>query len=542
MLKLISSLPPAAIVLRKVRIASSLALLTWLAACQQTHMVVPDNLPVASEKLTVASSESLQAQEMLLMGFESAPVYTPQPPLIAHTATPPVKPDLWVQLRKYMHLPLHLEQKRVQQEIRWLQRHPDYLLRLRARMQRYLPYLFTQVQQQNLPAELALLPIVESALDTFAFSHGGAAGPWQFLRGTGKQYGLEINQWYDGRRDIVASTDAALAYLTDLHDRFDDWYLALAGYNAGQGNVSKARRRNPGAGFFDLKLPAETQAYVPRLLALVAVITNPQQYNLELPQVWPGTYFNTLDTHSQFQLDKLAQTIGLELDSLYDWNPGISRWATPPNGPHYVIVPANIDVTSAQQQIDQVPLKQRIDWLEIPIKSGDTLSHIAHRYHTDVASIKSANKLKSDRLRAGKRLLIPNNANSQNQHPRLAGRNAGGTNKAYVVRPGDSMWSIARAHQVNLRPMLRLNQIGPRDTLTVGRTIHIPGKQKSAAHNPSVTRKVNYKVRRGDSLARIANKFKVSIKQISVWNNLDASRYLHPGQGLLLYVNVLGGQ
>ncbi len=445
----------------------------------------------------------------------------------------PLEADLWRDMRAHMQLDLFLEQKRVQQEIRWLQRHPNYLHRLQQRMQDYLPYIYTQTQLRGLPAELALLPIVESALDTFAFSHGGAAGPWQFIRGTARQYGLDINDWYDGRRDVIASTDAALNYLQDLHQRFGDWYLALAGYNAGQGNVSRAQRKNPGAGFFDLRLPAETRAYVPRLLALSAVVRDPQSYGLTLPVVKPTRSFHAIQTHSQFQLTKLSDTLGLEVDELYRWNPSLNQWATPPRGPHRIIVPVSLDASAAQARIDAVPAQQRVDWTEIRVKPGDTLSTIAKRHGTDVSSLKVANHLNGTHIRAGHKLLIPKHALALTSTPRSARGSLD-----YVVKPGDSLWSIARAHQVKLNALMRNNHIGPRDTLAVGKTLKIPGH---VPQQRQVTRKVHYKVRKGDSLSRIASKFNVSIHEISSWNKLDSRRYLQPGQGLLLYVNVVGG-
>lgn len=456
-------------------------------------------------------------------------------PLAIAMAAPvaPPEPDLWREMRNHMQLDLYLEQKRVQQEIRWLQRNPSYLKRLQPRLQTYLPYIYTQTQLRGIPAEIALLPIVESALDTFAFSHGGAAGPWQFIRGTARQYDLDINDWYDGRRDIIASTDAALRFLSDLHRRFDDWYLALAGYNAGQGNVRRAQRKNPGAGYFDLKLPRETQAYVPRLLALVAVIKDPQEYGLTLPELIPATTFHTVDTHSQFQLTKLSNTIGLTMEDLYRWNPALNQWATPPEGPHRIIVPAEIDLQVAQAKIDAVPARQRVDWTEIRVKQGDTLSQIARRHGTDVASLRIANSLSGSRIRAGNRLLIPKHAEALQSTPRSASGSL-----SYVVQPGDSLWTISRAHNVKLNTLMRNNHLGPKDTLSVGKTLKIPGTQRTTRE---VTRKVHYKVRRGDSLSRIAHKFNVSIKQIMNWNNLDAKRYIQPGQGLLLYVNVIGG-
>ncbi len=449
---------------------------------------------------------------------------------IAVPVQPAPQPDLWRELRGAMHLPLHLDQRRVQQEIAWIQRHPDYVRRLTPRLKTYLPYFYTQTQLRGLPAELALLPIVESALDPFAFSHGGAAGPWQFIRGTARHYGLQMNSWYDGRRDLIASTDAALSYLEDLHRRFGDWYLALAGYNAGQGNVNKALRRKPGASFFDLRLPRETQGYVPKLLAWAAIVADPDEYGIRLPEVLPDQQFTTLDTHSQFQIDKLAAAIGLKPEDIYDWNAALNQWATPPHGPHRIIVPTTLDIDTAQAAIDAIPAKSRVDWTEIRVKSGDSLGLIAQRHGTDVASLRVANNLPNNRIRAGRKLLIPMNAQALHDAPV---RRRGSHNASYVVKTGDSLWTIARAHNVGLRSLMRTNHVGPKDTLRVGRKLTIPGQ----SHD--VVRKVYYKVRRGDSLSRIASKFRVTVNQIIDWNQLDRNKYLQPGQNLSVYVNVL---
>jgi len=223
------------------------------------------------------------------------------------------------------------------------------------------------------------------------------------------------------------------------------------------------------------------------------------------------------------------------MEDIYRWNPSLNQWATPPEGPHRIIVPASIDAKVAQSQIDAIPAKQRVDWTEIVVKQGDTLSQIARRHGTDVMSLRLANNLANSRITAGKKLLIPKNAAALKTTPRSARGNT-----AYVVKPGDSLWTIARAHNVGLNKLMRNNHLGPKDTLSVGKTLRIPGSG-SGAQVRKVTRKVHYKVRRGDSLDRIANKFNVSIKQITNWNKLDARRDLQPGQGLLLYVNVLGG-
>ena len=307
--------------------------------------------------------------------------------------------DLWAVMRKSMHMDLHLEEKRVQQEIAWLKRHPKYFTRLQSRMQTYLPYIFREIALNDMPAELALLPIVESALDVYAFSHGGAAGPWQFIRGTARQYRLTMDDWYDGRRDIVASTGAAIRLLTDLNNRYDDWFLALAAYNAGPGNVNRALRKVPGGDYFVLPLPRETKAYVPRLLALAAVIKTPEAFGLELPKIANTQEFAILETHSQFQLSILADVIELPIEELERWNPAFGRWATSPRGPHHVVIPATMDLTAAQGAVNAWPEQRRVDWKEIKVRSGDTLSQIAARHKTDVRSLVAVNSIVKNRIR-----------------------------------------------------------------------------------------------------------------------------------------------
>lgn len=537
--------------LRKIIIPVCLAALALpLSGCQFNGMLeafqevgVGSGSQASAQSSTlstnVSSSHEIAADWLIPTPFpfpyESSATYSTSTKLTPVAEKPPlvVQDDLWWHFRQNMHWDLRLDEKRVQQELRWFKRHPEYLQRLESRLQNYLPYLFEQTQLKNMPAELALLPIVESALDVYAFSHGGAAGPWQFIRGTALHYKLSINEWYDGRRDVVASTAAALEYLEDLHNRFDSWELALAGYNAGQGNVSKALRKGQKRDFFVLALPRETRAYVPRLLALAAVVKSPESYGLTLPVIKKRQSFTTLNVHSQFQLSNLAELLPLNLDELHAWNPSINKWATPPAGPHRIIVPASIARDKVQYLIDAIPANQRVDWQEVTVKPGDTLSQIAARYRTDVSALKIANGLSSSRIRQGKKLLIPNPAVTQSGPPdRVAGLST------HTVKAGDSLWSISRKHKASMKSLMRLNHIGPKDPLGIGVELALPGG-KSA--KKKIVRKVRYKVRRGDSLARIASKFNVSVQEIARWNRLDTNRYLQPGQGLLVYVNVVGG-
>lgn len=504
------------------RVALGICLLTILSACQ---LMTPK--PADGDRVVAKPVQ-----------YVIEPVALPR---IDKRELPPPAPDLWAQIRQSFSLDHGLSQRRVQQELAWLKRHPQYLPLLESRMQRYLPYIHGEVTRRGLPGELALLPIVESALDPYAFSHGGAAGLWQFIPATAKHFGLPRNWWVDGRRDPVLATGAALDYLEQLHGRLGDWYLAVAGYNTGEGNVRKALRRAGGSrSFWDLNLPRETSVYVPRLLALSALVADPDAYGLVLPELLPEPSFVTIDTHGQFDLMKAASALELSLDALYEWNPALNQWSTPPQGPHQLHVPSYLgDV--AQMRISEVPEDQRVQWTRIEVRNGDTLSHIARRYGTDLATLRRANQMSSDRIRAGQALFIPRSSEAHAVYPSAARTNR----DDYRVQPGDSLWSIARAHGVPLNQLIRSNQIGPKEVLRVGQTLTIPGNGTArgpAGSGRDVIRKVHYGVRRGDSLARIAGKFNVGVRDLAKWNQLDVNKYLQPGQQLLIYVNVAAAE
>lgn len=454
--------------------------------------------------------------------------------------------NIWPTLRSGMSLDHALGQRRVQQELRWLQDNPNYLKRLRPRLQKYLPYVLAQTQQRQLPAELALIPIIESALDPYAFSHGGASGPWQFMRPTAKQYGLVIDRWYDGRRDMVAATAAALDYLQALEQRLGHWHLAIAAYNGGGARVARAVRKAASEDFFKLKLPRETSYYLPRVLALAALIADPETFGLTLPKVKNEQAFAKINLPGQYDLNIVSTLIGLDYAQLKAWNPALKRWATAANGPHHMIVPRFVneptsqalDVATLETVLRDTPPEKRMHWDEVIIQQGDSLSVLAERYNTDIATLRLANNLSGVSIRAGKTLLVP-----VNPTPMKSVLNNNGQSIAYTIRSGDSLWSIAQRHNVSVATLVKTNQVAPRDVLRVGRTINIPVTTAMAmtagATQNEVIRKIDYRVRKGDSLARIAKRFQVSVRKLVKWNNLDLARYLQPGQRLTIYVNVV---
>jgi len=405
-----------------------------------------------------------------------------------------------------------------------------------------------------MPTEIALLPIVESAFLPFAYSHGRAAGIWQFIPGTGKMYGLKQNWWYDGRRDVYASTQAALSYLQKLHKTFDgDWLLALAAYNSGSGTVSRAIKKNRKKGeptdYWNLDLPKETKGYVPKLLALSNIAADPKAFNVAITEIPDERYFEKVETGGQIDLALAAELAGLNTDELYNLNPGFNRWATDPDGPHYLLIPKE-NANSFTEALNKLPDDQRVKWVRHKIKSGESLLSIAKKYQTTVDLLQDTNKLSSNMIRAGKYLLVPTATRNLNSYSKSAElrkktiqqRPRKGHKIAHTVESGDTLWDISRKHKVGVKELAKWNAMAPRDPLKLGQKLVIWVKQpnKLASNNAPTAplQKVNYKVRRGDSLARIAQKFRVTINDLQRWNQLNTKKYLQPGQKITLYVDV----
>ncbi|AFU97572.1 lytic transglycosylase [Simiduia agarivorans] len=514
---------------------------------------------------------TLAAATGLLFGCSQTPtesqlVAVPAP-AVSH-AYCPVDDDAWSNFAPADHISLWermrggfaldtVTNERVETYIKWYSRNTSYMERVSERANRYMFHIVEQLDANELPLELALLPIVESAFDPFAYSHGRASGIWQFIPGTGKHYGLKQNYWYDGRRDIEASTDAAIRYLTNLNAQFDgDWLLALAAYNTGGGNVRKAIRRNKQKGkptdFWSLKLPRETSAYVPQLLALATLVKNPDQYGITLAEIPNQPYFERVDLDSQMDLAQAAELAGMELNDLYHLNPGYNRWATDPDGPYHFLLPVD-KVETFVENLDDLPATERVSWSSYKVRSGDSLNLIAKRHHTSVSALKSANNLSSSTIRVGQTLVIPvasqpvdsyaysHDQRIKSKQARSKGK-AGTSKSAYTVQRGDSLWKIASMHRVSVRDIARWNGMAPKDPIKPGQALVIwsenPQASYKTAQSNGVIRKVNYRVRRGDSLARIAGKFNLTVSDILKWNKMDTKGYIHPGQKITLFVDV----
>jgi len=466
--------------------------------------------------------------------------------------------DVWERIRRGWGMDGVIN-SRVEPQLRWHERNPAYMDRVATRAEPFLTYILDEIEDRGLPTELALLPIVESAYDPFAYSHGRAAGMWQFIPSTGRHFGLKQNWWYDGRRDFIASTDAALTYMENLAKRFDgDWELALAAYNAGGGNVSRAMRRNRQQGrdldYWSLRLPRETMHYVPKMMALREVISNPEEYGVSLKPIDNEPKIAVVELEGQLDLALAAELAEIDIDELYRLNAGFNRWATDPDGPHRLVVPIERK-EALKSGLSELDPRERISWHRHEIQPGESLNVIARRYNTTVKMLQDVNELGNHVIRAGDHLLVPQAMASAEAYSRSVSQRLERTQNTqrgdrervnYQVQAGDSFWSIAQRYNVNVRQLAQWNGMAPGDTLRAGQSLTVWVDDPALAEAGSRLRggpadrerRVNYQVRSGDSLARIASRFGVSVNDLLRWNSLSADDYLQPGQQLTIIVDV----
>ena len=529
----------------------SLSASLLLLGCQTTQQEQPTELTAANEYIAtpVEINQALLADESIDVIHPVADVEIDLADDDVH-----ISDDIWQRIQQQISFDIP-QNKRVIVQRNWYAKHPNYLDRVAKRAEPFIHYIVQELEKNNMPIEMALLPIVESAFDPFAYSHGRASGMWQFVPGTGKRFGMKQNWWYDGRRDVIASTDGAIKYLKYLNKYFDgDWLLALAAYNSGEGRVRRAMkanaRKNKPTDFWSLDLPKETRAYVPKLLALADIVKRPSDFNLNLYKINNNQVISTVDIKSQLDLAKAARLADLSLAEFQRLNPGFNRWATDPDGPHYVVVPT-AKVEAFETGLAKLTDKERLSWQRYKIKSGDSLIRIAKKFHTTPELIRKVNSIKGNNIRAGKHLLIPVAAQALDdyifsQEQRLTKtqqRKRSGIKTYHTVKSGDTLWDISRLYNVSSKSIAKWNGMAPRDYIKPGQKLVIwqkGGLKQSAGKSTEqvVMRNITYKVRRGDSFARIANKFNVTIKDIERWNSLSRKNYLQPGQMLKLSVDV----
>ncbi|MBX2869277.1 MAG: LysM peptidoglycan-binding domain-containing protein [Acidiferrobacterales bacterium] len=384
--------------------------------------------------------------------------------------------DLWADLRAGFRLSnLEEQPERVAHFESWYAKHPKYFKRLAERAYWFLPYVLAEVEARNIPAEVAILPAVESAFRPDATSRSRAAGMWQFISATGRRFGLRQDWWMDARRDLVQSTRAALDYLDYLSQEFNgDWELALAAYNAGEGTIRKQLRRNKAKGlpltYSALTLRRETSEYVPRLFAIRNILKDPGKFNITLTPLDNVQRLQVVDLKTQTDLTVVASMISLNRKQLHFLNLGYVRGVTPPNGPHTIVVPSQ-DAEKLMRDLAGLSARDRMQWARHRVKKGEYLGKIAKLHGVDAESIRTANSIKGNLIKPGQELRIPLSGGAKYAGSTTVTEKTQTDKKKHMVSKGDTLWNISRKYHVSLNSLMRWNQLSRKSILQPGQTL-----------------------------------------------------------------------
>jgi membrane-bound lytic murein transglycosylase D len=487
--------------------------------------------------------------EFVVAEVPADPAATPDASHTVAGLTPEQYPDVFDRIRAGFKLE-DIESRQIDVQLAFFANNPAYLERVFGRAIPYLHHIVQEIERRGMPLELALLPVVESAFEPYARSWATANGLWQFMPGTGERFGLKQDWWYDGRRDVLESTRAALDYLQYMHDEFfDDWLLAIAAYNCGefrvQREVNKNRALGKGVDFFSLSLPSETRAYVPKLMAMRRLVANPEDYGIAFSPIPNEPYFAKVETGGQLDLTLAAELAGITLDEVYELNPGFHRWATDPAGPHFLLLPRD-SADAFKKNLELLSQDERVRVSLHKVKAGESVASIAKKYKTQAIVVRDMNSLENGSpLVVGSELRVPTAVVNLPAKVMLAaarvdggggrtGRRAG----VHVVRSGDSLWRIAKRNRMDVATLARLNGMGPGDTLRAGQKLVLNTRASSSKKSASTgsARQVSYKVRSGDTLSRIAKVFGVTVSDLVSWNGISKHSTLRPGQKLTVNV------
>ena len=451
-------------------------------------VVVPQSAPVAEP---VVARPATRRQEPIVLPpqvFPSGPLAPLSPnsassSLVA-TLTPPA--DLWERIRRGYAMP-DLDNDLVRDRERWYASRPEYIERMTDRSSKYLFHIVEELERRNMPTELALLPFIESAFNPQAISSAKAAGMWQFMPATGKHFELKQNAFRDDRRDVLASTRAALDYLQKLHGMFNDWHLALAAYNWGEGSVSRAidknRRANLGTGYEDLKMPAETRLYVPKLQAVKNIVTAPRELGTTLPVIENHPYFQSVDITRDIDVAMAAKLANVDLADFKALNPSANRPVILAAGTPQILLPWD-NAAAFRAKLQANPTMQLATWTAWRAPSTMRPSDVARQVGMSEAELRAVNHVPNGVvIKAGSTLLVPRSAKVKN----------------------DVEESVADNGQLTLA----------RQELQVRRVV---------------------KAGKSDSVATMARRYKVAASSIAEWNKIAASTVFKPGQRVTLYL------
>ncbi|MDO5290298.1 MAG: transglycosylase SLT domain-containing protein [Pseudomonadota bacterium] len=468
---------------RQRALAAALAACAWLAGCAAPGTTSPDGQPTTDAATETAPSARGTVPPVAVTELNGSRVATLNTPA-----------DLWERIRRGFALP-DLDTDLVRQREQWYASQPDYIQRMTERSRMYIFHIVEELELRGMPTELALLPYIESAFNPQAVSSAKAAGMWQFMPATGSSFELRQNALRDDRRDVIASTRAALDYLQKLHDRFGDWHLALAAYNWGQGNVNRAIERNKaaglGTGYLDLNMPAETRHYVPKLQAVKNIIANPAQFDAVLPDIGNHPFFDTVDITHDIDLELAAQLAEVRTEDFRALNPSMNRPVIFAAAAPQVLLPWDNAATfkrNLQQRITAgQPLASYTAWVA---PATMTVAEASQRTGMDAEQLRALNRIPPRmQVRAGSTLLVPR------------GNGAAAKVASHVV-----------------------------DNATVSFTPEI------------VLRRTTVRARKGDTIARIASRYDLPAATVAGWNNANARASLKRNQAVVLYLPVRAGQ
>ncbi|WP_018873705.1 LysM peptidoglycan-binding domain-containing protein [Thioalkalivibrio sp. ALJ16] len=441
--------------------------------------------------------------------------------------------DLWERARLGFGFNEALDHERVGRYIDHYRDHPRIIEHATRRAEPFAYFILSEIEARDMPAELLLLPIVESGFVAQATSGSRAAGIWQFMPATGDYFDLTRDHWYDGRRDVYKSTLAALDYLQALHRRFDDWYLALAAYNYGQGNIQRAINRNAARGeptdYWSLDLPAEPTAYIPRLLALRQLFLEPDAHDIAIAPIANQPALEMIEPGRQADFSLIAELVDMDTETLKQLNPGYHRHATHPGGAQHLFVPREV-VPILETALDAREDEPLIRFREYTVRNGDNLGRIAERAGTRVAVLRDMNNLDGDMIRAGQTLRLPASA-PEDEPLRVASVDTAAA-EDYEVQPGDSLWHISQRTGMSIGALRTANGLEPDAILRPGDTLKVV--RADPDRGPDGQR-IEYEVRPGDSLSAIARRHQVSIRDLRRWNSLNGDG-IRAGETLTLYL------
>ena len=440
---------------------------------------------VSPPDLRVALSKPLDASR--LPPFEGGREEVKRPQGLARVDRTVRQHDLWQRIRDGFAMP-DLGGPIVAEKTAWYLAHPEYLRRVFERSRRYLFHIVDEIEKRGLPTELALLPMVESSFNPMAYSRAHASGLWQFIPGTGKRYELTQNWWYDGRRDIIDSTSAALDYLKDVYEMHGDWHLALASYNWGENAVARALEKNRAAhlplDYSSLTMPLETRQYVPKLQALKNIIANPALFGIELEPIPNEVYFTTVTRTRDMDVRLAAKLAEMPVEEFIALNPGFSRPVIRAELTPRIVLPADrVDIF--HDNLAKYDDKSLVSWQTYQPVKGDNLEGIARKFGLGLAQLKEVNGIAPRSRAMPATLVVPaKGAHDLGRLPIMYAPPipmAGPRTFVHTVKAGDTLPGIARRYRVSVDDLRRWNKVG---RLAVGQklTIHaeaapVRGKQ-----------------------------------------------------------------